>query len=99
MTLMFLAASSSSRIGCQPDLPVMEEAQLTWAPYFSTVVKAPAEENVIASVFFPSDLRNGEGSMTCQLDSSGTTPSVTYAVHGKTTKLTFSADKITRTAN
>jgi hypothetical protein len=82
--------------GRQPDLPIMQEPQLTWAPYFSTVVKAPATENVIASVFCPSDLRTGDGAIACKLDSSGPTPTLTYTVRGKTTKLTFALDKITR---
>jgi hypothetical protein len=81
--------------GRQPDLPVMQEAQLTWVPYFSTVMKAAAEENVIASVFCPSDLRIGDGAMTCKLDTSGPTPVVTYTARGKTTKLSFAANKIT----
>ncbi len=82
--------------GRQPDLPIMAESQLTWAPYFSTVVKAPAAENIIASVFCPSDLRKGEGSITCQLDSSGATPALSYTLRGKTTKFVLAADKITR---
>ena len=82
--------------GRQPDMPIMQDAQLTWAPYFSTIVKAPAEENVIASVFCPSELRDGDGAMTCKLDSSGATPVLTYTVHGKTTKLVLTLDKVTR---
>jgi hypothetical protein len=34
--------------------------------------------------------------MTCKLDSSGATPVILYSVRGKTTKLAFAADKITR---
>ena len=82
--------------GRQPDLPVMQEPQLSWAPYFSTIVKAPAEENVIATIFCPSDLRSGEGALTYKLDSTGATPALTYTVRGKTTKLSFTSDKITR---
>jgi hypothetical protein len=59
-------------------------------------MKAPAEENVIASIFCPSDLRIGDGAMTCKLDTSGATPVLTYTVRGKTTKLSFTVNKITR---
>lgn len=85
--------------GRQPDLPVTQEPQLTWSPYFSTVVKAPAADNVIASVFCPSDLRSGNGALVCKLDATGATPSLTYTVRGKTTRLVFALDRITRTAN
>jgi hypothetical protein len=43
----------------QPDLPVTQEAKLFWAPYFSTLVKAPKEETLIASVFHPGELDSG----------------------------------------
>jgi hypothetical protein len=82
--------------GEQPDLPITEEPQLAWVPYFSEVLKAPAADNVIASVFCPSELRRGEGALTCKLDTSGAAPVLTYTVHGKTTKLTCRLDRITR---
>lgn len=77
-------------------MPIMEQQQLSWVPYFSTVVKATAAENVIASVFCPSDLRSGDDAIQCKLDSSSATPSLSYTVGGKTTTFAFSADKITR---
>lgn len=83
--------------GRQPDLPVTETPQLSWAPYYSTVVKAPAEENVIVSVFYPTDLKTDGARLACKLDSSSGTPAMSYTVRGKTVHLTFAADKITRT--
>jgi hypothetical protein len=83
--------------GRQPDLPITEEPQLSWVPYFSTVVKALAEENVIASIFVPADLRTGDGAFQCKLESANGAPVVSYSVRGKTTKFTF-AEKITHTA-
>lgn len=85
--------------GRQPDMPVTQEQQLTWSPYFSTIVKAPATDNVIASVFCPGDLRSGDGALVCKLDASGATPAITYTVRGKTTRLVFALDRITRTVN
>jgi len=36
--------------------------------------------------------------MTCKLDSSGPTPTVSYTVRGKTTKLVIAPDKVTRSS-
>ena len=82
--------------GRQPDLPVTQDATLSWAPYFSTVIKAPAAENVIVSVFYPGDLRSGDSPIAWNLDSSGPAPTVAYTVHGKTVTYRFAAEKITR---
>jgi hypothetical protein len=82
--------------GRQPDLPVTQDANLSWAPYFSTVVKAPTEDNLIASVFYPGELRSGEHPIACRLNSAGAAPSVSFTVHGKTVTLTFTGDKVTR---
>jgi hypothetical protein len=83
--------------GRQPDLPVTMEPSLSWAPYFSTVVKAPAADNVIASVFYPADLRNGDQPIVCKLGSHSGTPTVTYTYHGKTITVSFAGDRISRT--
>lgn len=85
--------------GRQPDLPVTQEATLSWAPYFSTLVKAPAEENLIAAVFYPSELSSGRQPIACQLDTNSATPTVSYAVNGKTISVGFAAATITRTEN
>lgn len=82
--------------GEQPDLPITEEPQLSWVPYFSDVLKAPAEDNVIVSAFCPSELRHGDGAFACKLDTSGANPVVTYTVHGKSTRLTCALDRVTR---
>ncbi len=82
--------------GEQPDLPITQEPQLSWVPYFSTVMRAPAADNVIVSIFCPTDLRKGEGALDAKLDASGAAPVVTYSVRGKTTKLTLALDRITR---
>jgi hypothetical protein len=84
--------------GRQPDLPVMQEAQLTWAPYFSTVVKAPATENVIASVFCPADLKDGDGAdVKFKLGGDEKNPTVSYRLNGKTVTYSLSANQVTRT--
>jgi len=83
--------------GRQPDLPVTQEATLSWAPYFSTLVKAPAEENLIASVFYPGELNSVSPSITGKLDATNPTPTVTYTVNGKTITVSFGATAITRT--
>jgi hypothetical protein len=84
--------------GEQPDLPITEDAQTTWVPYFSTTVKAPTADNVIVSVFCPADLRRGDGAFAGKLEGSAATPGFSYTVHGKTTKLSFALDRITREA-
>jgi hypothetical protein len=78
--------------GRQPDLPVTEESQLSWAPYFSTMIKAPAAENFIASVFCPA-----EAGAQFKLGAEGGLPVVTCSVGGKTIRYAF-GEKITRTA-
>ena len=86
--------------GRQPDLPITEEPQLTWAPYFSTVVTAPAEENIIASVFFPTG--SSEAATTgapFQLESENGAPVVVGTLGGKSFKYVFGPDQITRTVN
>jgi hypothetical protein len=82
--------------GRQPDLPITQEPNLSWAPYFSTVVQAIAADNVIASVFVPSELRGGEGAFACPLDSNSPAPTLRYTVRGKAAKFIFAADRITR---
>ena len=84
--------------GRQPDLPITEEASLTWAPYVSTVIKAPAEDNVIATVFFPSDLkgRTGAADAPFKLGGDGKTPTVSISVDGRTVTYAFGSEKTTR---
>jgi hypothetical protein len=81
--------------GRQADLPITEEPRPSWVPYFSTSVKAPAEENVIASVFCPADLKAAGAEF--KLGSENGAPSITYTVNGKATKFVFFADRVTRT--
>lgn len=97
LEMVSLASAPFSIVeGRQPDLPITEELEPSWVPYFSTVVKAPTANNVIASVFCPAELRRGEGALECKLDTSGAQPVLTYSVHGKVIKLTFALDRITR---
>ena len=84
--------------GRQPDSPITQEPQLTWVPYFSTVIKAPTEDNVIASVFYPTDLkaREGSGGVDFKLGGNANNPTVSYRLNGKTVTYTLGADKVTR---
>lgn len=98
MEMQALGAGELSIVqGRSPDLPVTQEPHLTWAPHFSISVKAPAENNVIASVFYPGELSGGDHPITCKLDATGTSPTVAYVINGKTITLRFAADKISRT--
>lgn len=82
--------------GRQPDLPITEEPQLAWDAYFSTTVKAPAENNVIASVFFPSDLHERGAAAPFKLESENGSPAVSCTLPGKSFKYVFAAGKVTR---
>ncbi len=83
--------------GRQPDLPITEEPQLTWVPYFSTSIKAPATDNVIASVFYPRDLKgNDNAGPQFKLGSENGSPVITSTLQGKTVKYVFSGDKVNR---
>lgn len=85
--------------GRQPDVPITEEDRLTWVPYFSTLVKAPTTDNVIASVFYPAELKGREGNgIQFKLESENGNPVVSYTLQGKAVKYSISGDgKITRT--
>jgi hypothetical protein len=83
--------------GRQPDLPVTQEASLTWAPYFSTLVKAPQEENLIAAVFYPDELNSARQPIEFKFDPHSTTPTISYTIGGKTITVCFSSTEITRT--
>ena len=69
-----------------------------WSPYFSTLLKAPAEENVIASVFYPSELKTPAGGRAIQfkLESDGATPVVSYTLNGRTVSYAFGAENTAR---
>jgi hypothetical protein len=84
--------------GRQPDLPIVEDANVTWVPYISTVVKAPTEENVIATVFYPADLKARDGGgVQFKLGGDAKTPVVSYTLNGKTVKYTL-GEKAVRSA-
>jgi hypothetical protein len=96
---MITLFKGESRIvaGRQAEMPITQEPQLHWVPYFRTIVKAPAQENLIASVFYPSELKGREGkSLTFDLDTSSKTPSVSYTLNGKTVRYVFNGDKVSR---
>jgi hypothetical protein len=78
--------------GRQPDLAVMQDAQVTWAPYVNTVVKATAEETVIATVFAPAGVAS-----ELVLGSEPGSAVVTGTVEGKPVRFSFAADGVTRT--
>lgn len=80
--------------GRQPDLPVMQDATVTWAPYFSTVVKAPAEQTLVATVFAPAGTA---AEMALVLEQG--TPVVKGTLSGKPCAFVFGADGVTRRPN
>jgi hypothetical protein len=61
------------------------------------LVKAPAEENLIAAVFYPGELNSARQPITCKLDPQSSSPTVSYTVNGKTITVAFSPTAITRT--
>jgi hypothetical protein len=84
--------------GRQPDLPVTEEDRLTWVPYFCTSIKASAQENFVASVFYPADLKAKDGGVQFKLEPTGKPRGVSYTLQGKTVKYVLDGEKVTRTA-
>jgi hypothetical protein len=77
--------------GRQPDLPVMQDATVTWAPYLATVLKAPAEENLIATVFAPAGVATD---LTLVMEQG--TPVVKGKIAGKPCAFVFRPDGVTR---
>ncbi len=83
--------------GRHAEMPVTLEPQLYWTPYVRTVVKAPAEENWIASVFYPAALKGPEGQdLKLAFDSRSASPSLAYTLEGKTVRYVFGPEKVTR---
>ena len=85
-------------LGLAEHAVLLEEAgyALLPAPYFSTVLKAPAEENVIATVFYP---KTGDTAPAqFKLGGDAKTPTVSFTASGKTITYTFAAEKISRSA-
>ncbi len=82
--------------GRQPDLPITQDVQLTWAPYFSTLIKAPSEETVVATVFSPADLRAKDGGAKFTLTTEGGASVVTCTFGDRATKYSFGSNKVTR---
>lgn len=80
--------------GRQPDLPITQDATVTWAPYVSAIARAPAEDNVIATVFSPAD-----SAAQWKLTHEGGVPVVSCVIGGKTVRYTLGADKVTRVAD
>jgi len=99
MEMLPLVASGYKVVpGRQPDMPVTEEAHLTWVPYFSTVVPAAAAPSVIASVFYPAALKPRAGELF-KLQSAAGTATVSYSLDGKTIQYVFRGDVVERTVN
>lgn len=84
--------------GRQPDLPVQEEPQLAWVPYFSTVMTASAERNALVAVFYPANLRSADAVPTARIEWAGDQPRVVCTLRGKTTAYTLGAEHINRAA-
>lgn len=69
-------------------------ATSTWVPYFSAKLKAPAEENVIVSVFHPKD---GEGAAAqFKLGGDAKAPELSFVAGGKTVVYAFGGGRIVR---
>lgn len=84
--------------GRHPVLPIREDAVLTWEPYFSTVILAPAETNIVATIFYPGELTAKSATATdFTLDSSGPVPTVTFKLGDKNVTYRFAETDITRT--
>lgn len=79
--------------GRQPDLPIMQDATVSWAPYFSTVVKAPVEENIIVTVFAPAGTATDLALTTDQ-----GSPILKATIAGKPCAFIFGNDGVSRRA-
>ncbi len=96
LEMLSFAANGEANViqGRQPDMPMTREENLTWIPYFSTVMKASAPENVIVTVFHPTSGENVASDF--KLDASASAPVVSYVANGKPVAFTFAADKVSR---
>ena len=65
-------------------------------PYYHTLIeKAPGETNYIASIFYPTALKNASlGDAQFTLDESGRAPVITCVVNGKTMRYTVDANDV-----
>ena len=80
--------------GRQPDLPVMQDAGVTWAPYLATTLKAPGEETFIATVFAPAGTAT---ELTLVMEQG--TPVVKGTIGGQPCAFVFGLDGATRRNN
>jgi len=71
--------------GRQAHFQIIAGNSLRWIPYYRITAKAPRETTCIASIFYPTALKDtslGEAQFT--FDESGASPVITCAVQGKT---------------
>ena len=84
--------------GRQAHFQIIANNSLRWIPYYHITAKAPRETTCIASVFYPTDLKNAAlGDAQFTLDESGSSPVITCAVNGKTLKYTINENDVVLT--
>jgi len=87
----------SLRTGRQGQMPVREDARITWVPTFTTAVKASSPETVIVSIFLPASLKGREGrDLAFALQGTAAAPMVVCTYQGKTLRYDFSAPEAIR---
>jgi len=83
--------------GRQLSMPITEEDRSSWIPYFSTVLKAGASENYVATVFYPVRLKSKENAASqFKLDTKSGTPEVSCSLQGTSIKYTFTEGRVIR---
>jgi hypothetical protein len=83
--------------GRQVSMPITEEDQFSWIPYFSTVLKAGSCENFVATVFCPEKLKSKENAASqFKLDTRSGIPEVSCSLQGSKITYIFSDDRVIR---
>ena len=85
------------KTGRQLHHQIVQSQATRWIPYYHILIeKAPAETNYIASVFYPTALKDGSlGAKQFTLEENGSAPVISCVVNGQTLRYTVSPEQVT----
>lgn len=63
---------------------VQQNDRNKWIPCLFNTIQAPAETNIIGTIFYPVEIKDATNSKQFELDESGKNPVVRYTINGKT---------------
>jgi len=83
--------------GFQLHHQIVQSNATRWIPYYHTLIgRAPAETNYIASVFYPTALKDASlGDAQFTMNENGSAPVITCIINGKTMRYTVAANEVT----